>query len=386
MARERGLYQRGDTWGISYFHNGKHIRKAIGTKGEARKELTAIRAKIDGRIYVPPREDSFDGLVDDYEDIQKKKDGYESEQYYITRVRGYFKGRTVQEITVEDVEGFLSFLESLPKKGGGKRSGTDINHHMRVLYSILKKAVLRDWITMNPADPGRVKRPPKGNGRTQHLKVEEVGRLLDACPPYLYSIVLCGVETGMRPAEVKGLRWSEIKEVTLKGRSTVPMIFLPSARTKTRQARKVPVSARLAAHLEAIRAAQKSEKVVSFSDLVFQFPKVRKALRKDGREVHLVTGPLRDIRGAWASALRKANLPPDLHLHDLRRTFRTHMKRAGVDSFTLNEIMGHANPKVEKIYTQLDDDHLARAIAHIPDWNLHKTSTSGGGQEKGAAL
>ena len=57
MARERGLYQRGDTWGISYFHNGKHIRKAIGTKGEARKELTAIRAKIDGRTYIPPRED-----------------------------------------------------------------------------------------------------------------------------------------------------------------------------------------------------------------------------------------------------------------------------------------------------------------------------------------
>jgi hypothetical protein len=45
---ERGLYQRGDTWGISYYFNGKHIRKAIGTKGDARKELTAIRAKMTG--------------------------------------------------------------------------------------------------------------------------------------------------------------------------------------------------------------------------------------------------------------------------------------------------------------------------------------------------
>ena len=44
---------------------GKHIRKAIGTKGVARKELTAIRANIDGRTFVPPREDSFDGLVDE---------------------------------------------------------------------------------------------------------------------------------------------------------------------------------------------------------------------------------------------------------------------------------------------------------------------------------
>ncbi len=50
---EQGLYQRGNTWRIRYFHNGKRIRKAIGTKGEARNELTAIRAKIDGSTWRP---------------------------------------------------------------------------------------------------------------------------------------------------------------------------------------------------------------------------------------------------------------------------------------------------------------------------------------------
>lgn len=119
MTGERGLFQRGGRWGISYFHDKKHIRKMIGTKGEARKELTAIRAKLD----------------------------------------------------------------------------------RRVLYSILKKAVIRDWIAKNPADPDRVKRPPKGNGRSQYLTVEEVGRLLDACDSHRYPIMLWGVETGMRPGE-----------------------------------------------------------------------------------------------------------------------------------------------------------------------------------------
>jgi integrase len=391
MGAEKGLFQRGGTWYISYFHNGKHIRKAIGTKGEARKELTAIRGKIDGRTYIPPREDSFDGLVDDYEAIQKEKAGYASEQYYIARVREYFKGRNVQDIAVEDAERFMAYLEALPKNGGGKRSGTDINHYMRVLYSVLKRAVLRDWIAKNPADPERVKRPEKGNVRTQYFKVEEAGRLLDSCTPHLYSIVLCGLEAGMRPAEVKGLRWSELGRVTLKDGSTAPMIFLPAEWTKTRQARKVPVSVRLAAHLDALREAQRpprsatlSERVVSRSDLVFRFPKVRKALKKDARRPHLVTGAIRDVRNAWAAALEKAGLDPGLHLHDLRRTFRTHMKEAGVDSFTLNEIMGHANPKIEKTYTNLSDDHLVRAIAHIPDWNSHKTSTSVYGRKRAA--
>jgi len=139
--RETGLYQREDTCCISYFHNGKHIRKAIGTKGEARKELTAIRARIDGPHHVPPREDPYDGLVDDYDAIQKKKAGYVTEQYYIARVREYFKGQIVQ------------------------------------------------------AAPERVKRPAKGNGRTQYIKLaEDVRRLLDACPPHLYAIVLCCVD------------------------------------------------------------------------------------------------------------------------------------------------------------------------------------------------
>ncbi len=61
-------------------------------------------------------------------------------------------------------------------------------------------------------------------------------------------------------------------------------------------------------------------------------------------------------------------------------------EKAGVDSFTLNEIMGHANPKNDKVCTQLDNDHLdlVRAIAHIPDWNSHKTSTSKREQKKAA--
>jgi integrase len=84
--------------------------------------------------------------------------------------------------------------------------------------------------------------------------------------------------------------------------------------------------------------------------------------------------------------MEDAGLDPGLRLHDLRRAFRTYMNKVGVDSCTPNEIMGHANPKIEKVYAQLDDDHPVRAIADISDWNSHKTSTSYSGQEKRATL
>jgi hypothetical protein len=55
-----GVYKRGDTWGISYFHNGKLIRKTIGTnKKKAEAELEAIRVDIRGGRYKEPRRDSF---------------------------------------------------------------------------------------------------------------------------------------------------------------------------------------------------------------------------------------------------------------------------------------------------------------------------------------
>jgi integrase len=238
-----------------------------------------------------------------------------------------------------------------------------------------------------------VKRPPKGNGRTQYLQKEEVGRLLDACPPHLRPIVLCVVEPGMRKSEILGLRWSEVREVTFEdkygNKMFAPMIFLPKERTKTRTARVVPISSALNAELKRLKEeqhlneAETFPKVVTIHGLVFRLPRPRKALGRDKTKLHLVTGLMKDIRGAWDAAKVKAGISPEIHFHDLRRTFRTRMKRAHVDSFILNEVMGHANPKIEETYTQINYAQLVEAISLLPDWNSHKTSTSVAGQEKG---
>ena len=90
---------------------------------------------------------------------------------------------------------------------------------------------------------------------------------------------------------------------------------------------------------------------------------------------------MKDLRTAWDAAKVKAGMDPDLHFHDRRRTWCSHMKWAHVDSFVLNEIMGHANPKIEATYTQIDYAQLVEAIAHVPTW--HKSGTSGVSNEKG---
>ena len=164
----------------------------------------------------------------------------------------------------------MTYLCKLPVKGGGVRGGSDVNHHMVCLCSILQKTVLWEWIDKNSAVTDKVKRPAQGDGRDSLLTEEGAGR--------------------------------------------------------------------------------------------------------------------------WDAAKVKAGIDPDLHFHDLRRTFRSRMKMTRkedgielreIDSYTLNLIDGHANPKIEATCMQIDNDQLVRAISLLPDWNSHRTSTSGEGKMKG---
>ena len=97
-------------------------------------------------------------------------------------------------------------------------------------------------IEKNPA--ARVKMFPEPPGRNNFLTTEEAGRLLDACLPHLRPIVLCALETGMRRAEILGLKWSDIRN---------GMIYLTADRTKNGKPREIPVSRRLTEELIRLR-------------------------------------------------------------------------------------------------------------------------------------
>jgi integrase len=374
-----GVYKRGDTWGISYFYNGKRIRKAIGSnKKKAEAELEAIRTDIRGGRYKEPRRDPFDELVEQYEALKKDKKGYVSEQTYIKRVREFFKGRIVQDIGVEDVERFKTYLTELPTRyeNKPKRGGEDINHHLNCLRAILNKAIKWEWIEKNPALGGKVERLPMSPGRNEFLSKDQAGKLLQACHPHLHPIVLCALETGMRKSEILGLRWRDIRD---------GQIYLTGDRTKNGKAREIPVSARLAKEFERLQWLREKGRVVLATDLVFAPPRRRTARRKGHLEV--ITGPMVDIRNAWEAARKKAGIPEGFHFHDLRHTTASWLKMAGVDDYTVMEILGHSDHKMMRRYAHLTPQHKRDAIGRLPGWESentwHKSGTSQGEEEKG---
>lgn len=372
------VWKRGDTWYIDYYFRGKRYKEAVGpSKKEAEAALGKIKGEIrEGRFFERRiiRDVLFESLADEYEKQAKGKKSYHVEKHYIKRVKEYFSRRLLHEITALDVERFKNERKGAPTRAKRPRSGTAVNREMACLRAMLNKALQWEMIERNPA--AKVKMFPEPSGRNAFLSIEEAGRLLDACHSHLRPIVLCALETGMRKSEILGLRWRDIRNV---------MIYLPAERTKNGKPREIPVSLRLAKELKRIRKSRSSEGVQVASDLVFQPPRRRMALKK-GR-VQLVIGPMKDFRRAWEAAKTKAGIDPGFHFHDLRHTFASHQKMAGVDDFTLMELLGHSDFTMMRRYAHLTQEHKRKAVEMLPTWKASatgpKTVPNEGTNEKG---
>ena len=79
---------------------------------------------------------------------------------------------------------------------------------------------------------------------------------------------------------------------------------------------------------------------------------------------------MRDIRVAWESAKKREGIDPGFLFHDLRHTFVSHQKMAGVDDYTPMAIMGHSDPKMMRRYAHLTPEHKRAAIARLPNWGV----------------
>ena len=52
----------------------------------------------------------------------------------------------------------------------------------------------------------------------------------------------------------------------------------------------------------------------------------------------------------------------NFRFHDLRHTFASRLVMAGVDIYTVSELMGHASVQMTKRYAHLAPEHKANAV------------------------
>ncbi len=173
------------------------------------------------------------------------------------------------------------------------------------------------------------------HARTRRLHPGEEERLLLNANG-LRDVIIAALETGMRRGELLSLQWHQVRGD----------VSLPAAKTKSGEARRVPISSVLRAVLEA-RRNDPDGKPLPPDAYVFG--------DEIGRQRH-------SIKTAWKATCRRAKIA-DLHFHDLRREAGSRWMDAGVPLHVIQKWLGHKNISQTSTYLQATQGGDADAMA-----------------------
>jgi integrase len=221
---------------------------------------------------------------------------------------------------------------------GTKRSPTTCRHYLVTLSHVFTIAQKEwEWVTSNPVS--NVSKPSPARGRIRFLNKDELHRLLEVCKtspsPYLHTIVVIAISTGMRRSEILNLCWSN---VDLKSGKIV------LHETKNNERHVVHVTGYA---LELLRGHNKIRRLDSM--LLFPGKLPSKSI---------------DIRRAWEHAIEQAGIESFV-FHDLRHTFASYMVMNGASLAETAEALNHKTLTMTKRYAHLSEEHTAGVVTRM---------------------
>ena len=219
--------------------------------------------------------------------------------------------RICEPAILADVD--VSMVEQFYSQRLKEVSQATANKDLRHVKASFNRAVERGYLAQNPAKKVKPVNEPEREIRV--LCTEEVQKLMGACPSAWWeALIAVAVTTGMRRGELLALRWEDVdlQSATIWVRNT------PGHRTKSRRNRALVLRGEVAALLRLLPCR---------GTLVF-----------GGRD-----GPLRGdtVTKGFAEIVRKAGISR-CTLHDLRRTFVSHLANAGVSAALVQKLAGHS--------------------------------------------
>jgi integrase len=215
--------------------------------------------------------------------------------------------------------------------GSGKFNST-----LRHMFS---KAV--EWNLIEKSPFTRCKRLfyKEDNVRLRYLTEVEENRLLRNCIGHIKPIVITALNTGMRKGEILTLKWGNIRNG-----------FIYLHKTKTGEARQVPINETLASLLRSLPRH-------IASDYVF--------CNKEGKAYA-------DVKKSFKTAVKKAGIQ-DFRFHDLRHSFASRLVSKGASLKAVQELLGHKEIRMTLRYSHLADDHKKDVVRLLDGVNTDES-------------
>ena len=367
--RQRGegsLYQRGRTWWVQYFVNGRRVRESAETTNRR-----AAQDFLNGRLGhvvqgkpILPRVDRvrYDELAADlrrHYETTGTRNLTEADKR-LEPLKAFFTGCRASGIGTDDV---TTYVER--RQAAGLANGT-INRELAMLGRVLRFATQQD--------PPKLLRLPmirllkEASPRAGFFEAGQFAAVRRHLRPALQVAVTLAYTLGWRmQSEVRAL---ERRHVDLEAGT----LSLDPGQTKTDEPRTVYLTPELARllgeQLERVRGVERRTGQV----IPFLFPHLHRRGRLVGRR-------MRDFRKAWVSACTKA-LCPGMLRHDFRRTAVRNMVNDGTPEKVAMQITGHQTRSVFDRYHIVAPEDLKAAAARMAARDSHKVShTQRGGRK-----
>lgn len=331
-----GAFKRGKYWWIDYTYAGRRIRES--TRSTNKKRALDLLAKRHAAVL----ENRFDlnetkrpvvfaeyahEYLETYSKPNKRPQTFRRDQILIKHLKAFFGKHRLNDIRPMLIE---QYKRKRLEKG---RAPATVNREVACMKNIYNVAMRNKVVTANPVKGVGMLR--EDNEVTRVLPRDEEEQLLASAAPHVRDMIICALDSGMRLGEILGLQWKDLD--LAKG-------IIVVEKSKTGKKREIPISIRLRSVLVHLRE-------IESDGTVFRW--------RNGKA-------LTDIKNGYKAALRRAGLVEKRYrFHDLRHTFATRLAEAGVDLFTIKELLGHSTIVTTQRYAHPGRNAKREAIARL---------------------
>jgi integrase len=331
--------------------NGRSRSQTFGTKGDARRFLDRNSTDMQRGEWVDPalRRTSFLEWADAWWATTGKLRPNTRRGYWLllqNHVLPYFGSAPLTAIDYLDVERFIA--DKLASEHGPKQ----VREMISIVSLIMKCAVRANARRDNPGAGHELRVPPGRVHQVPMLTMEQAARLVEHTTDHYRPAMWLLVFTGMRPAELCGLRVEDadlIRRIVHVRQSWCPIpgfdgnarcyVYGPVKSDAGQRSIPIPdwLCEELAAGLARRAPVQRHDPLI---------------INRQGRPVNRDSFRAKVVR----PALRAAGLPDDFRTYDIRHTHASLLIDDGANVLAVAQRMGHTDPGVTlRVYGHLFD-------------------------------
>lgn len=349
--------QRVRYW-ISYrMPDGKQRRESVGaiedldpySITDARDaESKRMVQKKEKRIFdmLPESEITFDDLAEWYKDLKqiKKLSSFRRITAILTNFNKVFGPNLVRNIKASDLTDYQE------KRLDQKASPRTVDYEISVVKTMVTRAFYDDLIDgkiLKVFKPIKRKLKPGSNARKRTLGFAEYLKLAAKAPQHLRVILTTAYFTGMRIGELLKLKWKYIDR-------DAGFIRLPAKVVKEKRDKNIPINQHVKEILDSsVPRALNHDYVFTYRGRAFEEGGIKKSFKTACKNAGIPHG-------------RKTE--NGITFHDLRRTAKTNMLKAGLEKEYRDTILGHSLKGMDVHYLVLDDKALTEAMNKFTKW------------------